>query len=467
MEQQQQQQDDEKFMNDNGFQCNPFDEENPPNFFMISVKEEEKDDELVKTIKRLRKQNIHCLPYGYLDVGLKDRMIRGPMSLQDAIDADNAAQQAARDNFFRDNPPASPALQVAQRAEAVVVDLSDNMEAAQNAGLEYFHVNYPILNSSITLYGENHGDNYTKFLEGYIKYLYDSQQRAKILIIESTPSDLYKTKDKIDGFIPLKMMLKSENVKNKIQAAKLFTTPIRYFTALFVYDVSFPNTRIINGDCRPNEMVRFNQETDDMIVAHIENELPDDTPVDETFLAKFISMWEKQLSIFRPLLGYVKTNKVTSIFERYNRSVEEVTDALTHIKTMRDLTGYYELVLKEAWASLSNLNMLLIIIRNMKKNVDITLFIGKAHMSNLTQSIQDFPFESYFETQELERMKNTHQRIVQQAVTMRRNEGRRMKFPDGSPLDSGGKRTRKHIKKRSTNKKCRIHKKRRRISKRH
>ena len=101
----------------------------------------------------------------------------------------------------------------------------------------------------------------------------------------------------------------------------------------------------------------------------------------------------------------------------------------------------------------------------MERDVDITLFVGKGHMEDLTQSIKEFPFERYFESQELERkrlkLKNALQRTVQQAVTMRR-----MKCPYGS---FGGKRTRKHKQKRSTNKhnkKCRIHKKRKRMSKR-
>jgi hypothetical protein len=98
----------------------------------------------------------------------------------------------------------------------------------------------------------------------------------------------------------------------------------------------------------------------------------------------------------------------------------------------------------------------------MERDVDITLFVGKDHISDLTQSIKEFPFERYFEKQELERMNKTREITAQKAMTMRR----RSKI---TPFSLGGKRTRKCKQKRSTNKhnkKCRIHKKHKRMSKR-
>jgi hypothetical protein len=90
-------------------------------------------------------------------------------------------------------------------------------------------------------------------------------------------------------------------------------------------------------------------------------------------------------------------------------------------------------------------------------------------MSDLTESIKEFPFETYFIDQESERMEKESQRTVRQAITMRRRSNA-MTFPPGTtiPLNSpfGGKRSRKNKKKRTTNKKCRLQKKRRRISKR-
>jgi len=402
--------------------------------------------------------------------------------------------------------------------EAVAKGLSD--------GLTYFHKKYPKLNSSITLYGENHSENYKNFLKAYIEHLYKSK-RTNILIIEISSWELQSDKDKFkdelssilkasasaSAISPVKL-LSDDNMAAKILAVRFLPRPIKYFNTLLISDGGIPNTQILCGDCRFTEFVYMYEEIDNLMTKVTEGVYSEDAPVDEIFLAKFMSMWEKQLSIFRPLLDRKITSIETSIFERYKKGVEEITKALKDIKTIYDLNFYTELVLKMRWASLSNLHMLLTIIRNMKRDVDITLFVGKGHMEDLTQSIQEFKFESYFESQELEkreiqRRKETKEGLRLSSAPLSLVSKTRMKFanienphglrlssaplslsktrmkfanienPDGSPLDFGGKRTRKHKqkrstnkkcrihKKRSTNKKCRIHKKRRRMSKRH
>ena len=373
--------------------------------------------------------------------------------------------------------------------EAVAKGLSD--------GLTYFHKKYPKLNSSITLYGENHSENYKNFLNAYIEHLYKSK-RTNILIIEISSWELQSDKDKFkdelssilkaSAISPVKL-LSNDNMAAKILAVRFFHRPIMYFNALLISDGGIPNTQILCGDCRFTEFVYMYEEIDNLMTKVTEGVYSEDAPVDKIFLAKFMSMWEKQLSIFRPLLDRKRTSIETSIFERYKKGVEEITEALKDIKTIHDLHFYSELVLKMQWASLSNLHMLLTIIRNMKRDVDITLFVGKGHMEDLTQSIQEFKFESYFESQELEkreiqRRKETKEGLRLSSAPLSLVSKTRMKFgnienPHGSPLDFGGKRTRKHKqkrstnkkcrihKKRSTNKKCRIHKKRRRMSKRH
>jgi hypothetical protein len=105
----QQQQMDEKFMSDNGWQCAPYTSYPIHSQAMImkrdkkssgsssgSVKnlsydyyediEDDGDSELVKTIKRLRRNKINCQPRSDLglSVDVQAMMIRGPMSMMDA-----------------------------------------------------------------------------------------------------------------------------------------------------------------------------------------------------------------------------------------------------------------------------------------------------------------------------------------------------------------------------------------------
>ena len=83
---------DETFMRNNGWQCKPI-SEYPVRLQALFIKrereerneEDDGDSELVKTIKRLRKNKIHCQPYDYLNVKLQAMMMRGPMSLDDAV----------------------------------------------------------------------------------------------------------------------------------------------------------------------------------------------------------------------------------------------------------------------------------------------------------------------------------------------------------------------------------------------
>jgi ParB-like chromosome segregation protein Spo0J len=114
----QQQQMDEKFMSDNGWQCVPYASFPVASRAMMmkrdkknsgsnsgSVKnlaydyfediEDDGDSELVKTIKRLRRNKINCQPDDSLPVKLQAMMIRGPMSMMDAT-ARVATEEAAR-----------------------------------------------------------------------------------------------------------------------------------------------------------------------------------------------------------------------------------------------------------------------------------------------------------------------------------------------------------------------------------
>ena len=342
--------------------------------------------------------------------------------------------------------------------EAVAKGISDR--------LTYFHKKYPDLNSSITVYGETHDEDYKNFLNAYIKHLYESK-RTNILIIETSPWELKSHKQNVDAhafaFAIQKMVVKKDNMDSRLLMVRLYPSPIQYFTGILVFDGDIPNTQILCGDCRYTEFVNMYKEIDKIMAVEQQEA---EAPVDKIFLAKFMSLWEKQLSYFIPLLDDKLTSKETSIFQRYKKSLEDITDALKNIKTNYDLQYYNEFVLKMAWASLSNLNMLLIVIRNMKRDVDITLFVGKGHMEDLTQSIQEFKFESYFTLGPDVSDALSQPTLNQLGSEDRQQFSRRAKKTAANVNTGGGKRTKKRKQKRSTNKKRRVHKKRGRMSKR-
>jgi hypothetical protein len=97
---------DEKFMSDNGWQCAPYTSFSVPYQAMMmkrdkkssgsvknlaydyyeDIEEDDGDSELVKTIKRLRRNKINCQPRNDLglSVNVQAMMMRGPMSMMDA-----------------------------------------------------------------------------------------------------------------------------------------------------------------------------------------------------------------------------------------------------------------------------------------------------------------------------------------------------------------------------------------------
>jgi hypothetical protein len=101
MEQQEQIESDEKFMSDNGWKCVPYTKHSvhfQAQFMRRDIRsfEEDGDSELVKTIKRLRKNKINCQPRSDLSVDVQAMMIRGPMSMMDATEAARVATEAAQ-----------------------------------------------------------------------------------------------------------------------------------------------------------------------------------------------------------------------------------------------------------------------------------------------------------------------------------------------------------------------------------
>ena len=104
----QQQQMDEKFMSDNGWQCAPYTSFSVAYQAMMmkrdkkseDIEEDDGDSELVKTIKRLRRNKINCQPRNDLglSVNVQAMMMRGPMSMMDATAHEEEAARVAAES---------------------------------------------------------------------------------------------------------------------------------------------------------------------------------------------------------------------------------------------------------------------------------------------------------------------------------------------------------------------------------
>ena len=103
-----QQQIDEKFMSDNGWQCAPYTSFSVAYQAMMmkrdkkseDIEEDDGDSELVKTIKRLRRNKINCQPRNDLglSVNVQAMMMRGPMSMMDATAHEEEAARVAAES---------------------------------------------------------------------------------------------------------------------------------------------------------------------------------------------------------------------------------------------------------------------------------------------------------------------------------------------------------------------------------
>jgi len=103
---QQQIESDQQFMSDNGWQCVPYTSFSVAYQAMMMKRdkksednEDDGDSELVKTIKRLRRNKINCQPRSDLglSVGVQAMMMRGPMSMMDAeVETARVAAESAQ-----------------------------------------------------------------------------------------------------------------------------------------------------------------------------------------------------------------------------------------------------------------------------------------------------------------------------------------------------------------------------------
>jgi hypothetical protein len=286
--------------------------------------------------------------------------------------------------------------------------------------LDKFTKVYPGLNSSITLYGELHDKSYEQFLKKFIDYIYVQRGQKKIIIIET--SDIM-VKSMADFPFFSNIMSEPDNIEKKKYGVTATTAknPILYFSSVLRHGGSFPNTQIVCGDCRIAETPNLSEECKKIIRETFKPESPPSSAVTAAAAAAeslktpstsaaeqgssrsaadvaavviaFKKSWSKQLAFFEndkgePLIV------IEPIRERYLKIARNVVNILNYIETVEDL-GKYIKYLDEFWIHLSDLQMLLSIINNMERNVDITLFVGKYHMKNLIELIEEFPFEKY------------------------------------------------------------------------
>lgn len=252
--------------------------------------------------------------------------------------------------------------------------------------LDTFTKVYSSLNSSITLYGELHEESYEQFLKKFIDDIHIQRPGQKKIIIIETSDTMVQSMDHSSFFSDI--MSDPDTSKKKSGIRYPVLSPILYFSTVLRFGGSFPNTQIVCGDCRIAEIYNLSEECKKII-----GETEVNRDIDPTFLAEFKSTWYTQLSLFEPLLD------IEPIRARYLKIIGEIESILAHLHTIEDL-GKYILYLDQCWIDLSNLHLLLSITNNMERNVDITLFVGKLHMENLIECIEEFPFEKYLHDKE-------------------------------------------------------------------
>jgi hypothetical protein len=249
--------------------------------------------------------------------------------------------------------------------------------------LEYYHIKYPSINSSITLYGERHELGYQNFLSEYMDSLYLTD-RKQILIIEKNELEISKI---LKNNKKITFMEKHNNHEiNKIRkkfAIKPSSTPITYFSYVYKYNGSIPNTEIICGD------IRIKKIFDLMTTINNVTTLKPDDIINKYFLKKFKRTWKKQLSI-------LTSDEYSEIKLIVKRLLSSISSNMTN-KEVEEISN----LLNVEWINLSNISMIKYIITNMSDNVDITVFIGTIHINHFIEEIEKiYPPEVYNETLE-------------------------------------------------------------------
>jgi hypothetical protein len=245
---------------------------------------------------------------------------------------------------------------------------NNNPYLIKDINLEYYHKKYVEFNSSITLYGETHNLEYNNFLSNYIDSLYSTDKR-QIIILEKNKLELMPEN------LNFKLMTnehheKDKNIMRKKMAINMAPIPILYFSAIYKHDGNFPNTKIICGDIRLKKIIILNDELEKI------SELNPDNIIDTILLMRFKEAWLEQLSI-------LTSHEYLVIKDEINILLSTILPTMKNNKVVKISN-----LLNEKWIYISNISMLQYIIKYIHEDVDITLFVGKLHMSNLIEEIE-------------------------------------------------------------------------------
>jgi len=237
----------------------------------------------------------------------------------------------------------------------------------QDPNLKYYHVEYVELNSSITIYGEKHELEYNNFLLNYIDALY-STKRRQIIILEMNELELMQENQTFKKF--MEQGNTEEEIIRKKRGIRLVPSPILYFSAVYKHSGNFPNTEIICGDIRLKNIFNLIMQLDEM------TELHPDNIIDNKFLTEFKAAWAEQLS-------YLTTQEYSEIIDETHTLLEEILPTMKN-EEVESISNR----LNDLWIQISNISMLHYIKEHINKDIDITLFVGALHMSDLIERIE-------------------------------------------------------------------------------
>jgi len=173
-----------------------------------------------------------------------------------------------------------------------------NFYDIKDKNLSYYHAKHVELNSSITIYGEKHEENYTNFLERFIDFIYspDTTGRKQVIIVECNSSefpteDQYTETDKLFKLFMLEGEGNEVNIERKKLGLQGANSPVHYFKNCLRFNGIFPNSIIICGDNRMRDIYESIIQLDEISITS------PDSIIDKDFLTEYKTRWRKQLSV--------------------------------------------------------------------------------------------------------------------------------------------------------------------------
>jgi hypothetical protein len=242
----------------------------------------------------------------------------------------------------------------------------------QDKNLEYYHRDFKEFDSSITLYGEYHYENYELFIDKFIDSLYSTSRRQVIIVEANRLEEEKKNKHKIFKSFMEKSNNRNKDKQKKKLSLKMASRPILYFKSILTHNGEIPNTEIILGDIRLLELYNMIKILDKKLRNNPHN------TIDEIFFNEFIRVWQEQLSVVEDSEDFIEIkDEIQKLLNRLNQSLT--------ITEFERISNY----LNKKWVYLCNLNMIKYIKQYIEKGVDIILFIGALHMEHLIKEIEE------------------------------------------------------------------------------